>query len=164
MSFGGFGLKSIPPVDNEVPESRLGPLGRLFVVLGAPFLVASEIDQTGPRPVAPEPGTTAEYGKYLGRSCLFCHGDDLSGGEQGPSEIVPPNITQGAHPGAWSEGDFIAAMRTGVIPDGFQLDSEEMPWKAIGQLTDDELKAVWLFMKSVPPITTDPADEHKHGE
>ena len=155
-------LKTLPPVDNELPETSAGPLARLFILLGAPFLVADEIDHTGPRPPAPDPGVTVQYGEYLGHACTFCHGDDLSGGSEGssaPTEIEPPNLTPGGRLGKWSEADFFAAIRTGVTPRGYELDPDEMPWKFIRQLTDDELKALWLYLKSVPPIEPEGSSE-----
>ena len=153
-------LKSLPPVDNELPPTRLGPLGRIFVVLGAPFMTADEIDHTAPRPVAPEPGVTVEYGGYLARACTFCHGDDLSGeGIDAPAGIVPANITPGGRVGRWSEADFITAMRTGVTPRGHEMDPDEMLWKSIGRLTDDELKALWMYLRSVPPIVPEAVPE-----
>ena len=146
-------LKSLPPVDNEVPTSKAGPLARLLILLGAPFLVAGEIDHTGPRSVAPEPGVTVEYGRYLGRSGTFCHGDDLSGeGGSAGGEIDPPNLTPGGRLGRWSEDDFVKTLRTGITPRGYELDSEEMPWESIGRLTDDELTALWMFVRSVPSV------------
>ena len=84
--------------------------------------------------------------------CMGCHGPGLSGG---PVPGTPPdfkpalNITPGGRPGQWSEVDFISAMRTGTTKDGYKLD-EFMPWKAVGQLTDDELKAMWAYLESVP--------------
>jgi len=30
------------------------------------------------------------------------------------------------------------------------IDPEKMPWVRSGQMTDDELRAVWLYMRSVP--------------
>lgn len=44
-------------------------------------------------------------------------------------------------------------MRTGVNPAGKQLDPF-MPYKYIGKLSDDELKAIYLYLKSVPPAAT----------
>jgi len=43
-------------------------------------------------------------------------------------------------------------MRTGVTPTGKQLDSELMPWKSMGQMSDDELKAIWLYLQTLPPV------------
>jgi hypothetical protein len=27
-----------------------------------------------------------------------------------------------------------------------------MPWKYLGQMTDDELRAVWIYLQSLPPL------------
>ena len=154
-------LKTLPPVDNELPESSLRLLGRVFLLLGLPFLVAGEIDHTASRPPEPQPGITPEYGKYLGRSCLFCHGDELSGESdlEDQFEIRPPNITRGGRLGSWSEADFVKALRTGVTPRGHELDSEEMPWKSVGRLMDDELSAIWVYLNSVPPVVNEDVAE-----
>ena len=148
-------LKTLPPIDNELPGTRLGPLGRLFSLTSSSILVAGGIDHTGPRPAEPPPGVTAEYGKYLGRSCLFCHGDDLSGEGGGVVGLPPPNLTIGGRLGSWSEADFFRTMRTGVTPRGHELDSVEMPWKSFARLTDDELRAIWLYLNSVPSVVTE---------
>jgi hypothetical protein len=50
----------------------------------------------------------------------------------------------------WSEADFIRAMRTGATPDGREMDPEEMPWRSFAKMTDDELRAVWLYIKAQP--------------
>src|SRR5512138_3919275 len=69
-------LKSLPPIDNEQPETDLGPIGRVMLALGKlppeiePNVIS--IDHDGPRPVTPEPGVTVEYGKYLARTCMLC--------------------------------------------------------------------------------------------
>ena len=49
----------------------------------------------------------------------------------------------------WSEVGFMATLRTGVTPYGKELDPENMPWKSLGKMTDDELKAVWLYLSSL---------------
>jgi mono/diheme cytochrome c family protein len=105
---------------------------------------------------APAAGITNEYRKYLVTisGCNDCHGADLAGGsypQPGVSMLVP-NITPAGEPGSWTEAQFLAAMRTGVRPDGHPLDAELMPWTQIGKSTDDELKAIWLYIKSVPAV------------
>ena len=142
-------IRSVPPVDNELPGSTLGPFGRFFLLIGAPFLAANEIDHTAPRPTVPEHGVTAEYGKYLAVVCTACHGDDLASGS---GEFAGPNITPAGQIGKWSEAQFITTMRSGTTPEGEDLDPEEMPWKRFAKMTDDELKAVWLYLESVPPV------------
>ena len=96
----------------------------------------------------PAPGVTKEYGKYLALSCTACHGDDLGGGQGGGGQAGPA-ITRGGRPGKWKEADFINTIRTGVTPEGNNLDPENMPWKSFAKLTDDELKAVWLYLMSL---------------
>lgn len=152
-------LKVIPPVHRTQPPIRLTVVTRaLFVTdnLFAPLLSAEALDHTGPRPDAPLPGMTADYGKYLALGCTGCHGENLSGGPiTGAPAIWPPplNLTPGGELSGWSADDFIRAMRTGVTPDGRRLDSEYMPWPTIGQMTDDELTAIYLYLQSVPLLT-----------
>jgi mono/diheme cytochrome c family protein len=146
-------LKSLPPVDHELPKTRIGPLGRWQLLQVPDLIPAQVIDHDSPRPVAPQPGVTVEYGKYLATICHLCHGPNLSGGE-GPGAGV--NITPGGEVGGWSEADFIHTLRTGTTPNGKNLDPELMPWKVVGQMTDDELKAVWLYLQSVPAIQSTP--------
>jgi len=150
-------LKNLPPVDNELPKADLGPLGRVMMTLGQlpPEITAPDvlvIDHDGPRPIAPEPGVTVEYGEYLAVSCTLCHKADFNGGMITiDAEYLAPNLTPGGELHAWSEEDFITTMRTGVTPSGHQLKSV-MPWKYFGQMTDDELKAVWMYLQSLPAL------------
>jgi len=150
-------LKSLPPVDNEQPETDLGPIGRVMLTLGQlpPEIVpnVTVIDHSGPRPVTPEAGVTVEYGKYLGLTCTLCHGSNLNGQtiREGGNVYVALNLTRGGEVGFWSEEQFIATMRTGVTPGGHAL-KDFMPWKYFGQMTDDELKAVWLYLQSLPAL------------
>jgi len=149
-------LKSLPPVDNELPKTELGPLGRVMLTLGQlpPDIIPNviTIDHDGPRPVAPEPGVTVEYGKYLAITCTLCHGANLNGKTiTTDAEYLAPNLTPGGELHYWSEDDFIATLRTGVTPGGKQLKSA-MPWKYFGQMTDDEMKAVWLYLQSLPAL------------
>jgi mono/diheme cytochrome c family protein len=151
-------LKSLPPVDNEMPKTDLGPLGRVMLALGQlppeiePNVIS--IDHDGPRPSAPQPGVTVDYGIYLARTCMLCHGSALNGqiiSVGGPEKYVALNLTPGSEMKGWSEEDFIATMRTGVTPNGHQL-KDVMPWKYFGQMTDDELKAVWMYLQSLPAL------------
>ena len=150
-------LKSLPPVDNELPMADLGPLGRVMMALGqlppeATVPDVTVIDHEGPRPVAPEPGVTVDYGKYLSTTCTLCHGENLNGQMITiDAEYMAPNLTMGGEMHAWSEEDFMTTLRTGVTPSGHQLKSV-MPWKYFGQMTDDELTAVWLYLQSLPPL------------
>ena len=146
-------LKSLPPVDNEMPPLDLGPLGRVMLGLGeVPFTGPDVIviDHDSPRPVAPQPGITKEYGQYLTYVCTQCHGENFNG-QTLEREGHVPNLTPGGEVAFWSEAQFIATLRTGVTPGGHQL-NEFMPWKYVGQMTDDELRAVWLYLQSLPAL------------
>jgi hypothetical protein len=60
------------------------------------------------------------------------------------------NLTSGGELQGWTEEMFINTLRTGVTPSGHQFNNLYMPWKLLGQMTDDELKAVFLFLRSLP--------------
>lgn len=146
-------VKSVPPVDNDVPVSRAAPLGRIFIALGMfdtgwmPLIPAEVVDHSAPIPPAVERGPTAEYGAYLVSIavCHACHGPLLQGGppiEQGGPP--PPNIA--SWPIAWSEQQFIETIRTGTTPYGKAIDGESMPYKIYGHMTDDELSAIWRYI------------------
>ena len=148
-------LKSIPPVDNTLPKRSFGPMFRLLVTLGqAPPAEVNEIDHSAVRPVPPPAGETVAYGEYLANICQPCHGDDLNGGtiRDFDGELITSlNITPGGGISAWDEAGFIEALRTGVTPLGREI-TDMMPWSNIGQLTDVELKAIWLYLKSLPAL------------
>jgi hypothetical protein len=64
---------------------------------------------------------------------------------------VALNLTRGGEVGFWSEEQFTDTMRTGMTPGGHPL-KDFMPWKYFGQMSDDELKAVWLYLQSLPAL------------
>jgi mono/diheme cytochrome c family protein len=148
-------LKQLPPVERQMPELDLGPMGRAMMVAGQGNfrLSAARIDHDAPRPTAPEPGPTVAYGEYLSYSCMGCHGPDLAGGPiSGAPPSWPPaaNITpheQGI--GAWSRADFFRALRQQVRPDGAPIDPV-MP-ADMGKMTDQELTALWKYLQTVEP-------------
>lgn len=151
-------MKTVPPVDNTIPESSVGPLGRALLLAGKfPLLPVEMIDHTAPRPVAPEPGVTAEYGQYMTYSCMGCHNPNFSGGPiTGGDPSWPPaaNLTPTGPLADYTEEQFIETLRTGLTPSGKQLNAEWMPWPTYARMTDDELKAVWLFFNSLPATPT----------
>jgi len=145
-------LKSLPPVDNPLPQRRVELLGRLMMGAGMiPPFAADQIDHTSPPPPAPAPGVTVAYGQYLSHICTECHGADLNGAPFGPpgQQVPTPNLTPKGELSAWSEQGFINTMRTGITPFGHNLNID-MPWKNFGQMTDDELKALWMYLQSLP--------------
>jgi mono/diheme cytochrome c family protein len=149
-------IQSLPPVAGQKPANEVGPLGRFLVAtrIMPNYLPAELIDHAAARPVAPLAGRSAEYGAYLATGCTGCHGDGLSGGPipgAPPEFLAPANITPHATGIAdWTEEDFLRLMREGLRPDGSQVDPQ-MPWQGLGQMTDEELGAIWLHLRSVEP-------------
>lgn len=157
-------LRSLDPVENAVPAFRPSLMGRVLLS----FAVSPPDPILGPT-VAPPRGATAEYGEYLSTAvseCAECHTlrvkgkidqDRLwSGGE--PFEvrentIYSSNLTGDMETGigTWSEQDFFRAVTAGVNPQGEVL-RLPMPWSQFRNMTADDLQAIWLHVRSVPPI------------
>jgi mono/diheme cytochrome c family protein len=149
-------LKQLPPVNREMPRVHLSPIGRTLLVLGKFSVLIAEKTPRLPYPAVVEPGPTAAYGRYLANftGCHGCHGFGLSGGRvagppnEPPASNLTPDPTTGlAH---WTRDDFARALREGVRPDGRAIDTF-MPWPYFAGLTDDEVTALWLHVRSVPP-------------
>lgn len=147
-------IEAVEPVDRDIPSFRSGPISSLLFTLGRmPLLPVRLIDHTAPRPTAPEPAPTAEYGGYLATGCIGCHGETYAGGRipgSPPSMPTPANITPDRETGigTWSRDDFFRVMREGVRPDGREV-NEFMPVALTREFTDMELDAMWLYLRSI---------------
>jgi cytochrome c553 len=143
-------LKQLPPIDNELPQFRLRPLGRALTAIGAfdEEFVAKKVPHRDSY-AAVEAGMTTEYGSYLASisGCTSCHRADLKGGPGGPPGTPPAADISAAALASWNRDDFLRLMREGRRPDGVQI-SDFMPWRVMGTMTDDELDAIWLFLTS----------------
>ena len=112
-----------------------------------------------------------DRGKYLVAfgSCTDCHTPGHFFGKPdmnrflGGSEVgfeIPglgvfhgPNLTPDPETGLgnWSVGQIITALQTGKRPDGREL-APAMPWRAYANLTKDDVTAIAMFLKSLPPV------------
>jgi mono/diheme cytochrome c family protein len=54
--------------------------------------------------------------------------------------------------GAWTEEMFVAALRTGRHQGKGRQILPPMPWPMIGQLTDADMKDVFAYLQSLPPV------------
>jgi mono/diheme cytochrome c family protein len=151
-------IKAQPPVDNVLPGRQLSPPGTIiFGTMAYSTLPVNLIDHEAVGGEAPAEGATAGYGEYLMliAGCHDCHGPDLGGidPENAPPGPPPgPNLRPDARLGSWSQEDFVTALRSGSTPDGRQL-SPEMPWQHYGQMTDEELEAIWLYLHGLDSTT-----------
>ena len=156
-------LRTVPPVRQERPKSKLiFPLSLLVKTMPKP--IESIASHTTVARTTPE-----ARGEYLVRTvagCQDCHtpakqgtpipGMDLGGGFKlnDPGQSTPVhsrNITMDvsgiAH---YDEGLFIQTMRTGQIPG--RVLSHIMPFGGYKNLTDDDLRDMWAYLKTVPPV------------
>ena len=154
-------LKSLRPVVREV---RSRP-NLVFGAAKAIMLHPAKTTGGNPPPRAP----TAEYGRYLSTValCADCHTprgglqqapdrDRLYAGDATPPSgfpANPANLTPDAETGIgrWSEADFLRTLRTGVNPRGDSLHAF-MPWREYRRMTADDLRAVYRYLRTLPPI------------
>lgn len=145
-------LERLPPVDRELPPTRLYLIGRAMLAAGALDILVAPKTSLEHR-VANAPVGTVEHGRYLANisGCHGCHGYGLSGGRVvGPPDLPPASNLTPAALSSWTERDFRRVMREGRRPDGREL-HQFMPWRQFSRMTDPELSSLWLYLRSVPP-------------
>jgi mono/diheme cytochrome c family protein len=132
-------IRALPASGEQTPEppDRFSLLG--LAMLGAGLLPDAKPVFTG-MINAPPKGPTARYGRYL------LSYQDFAGGVPGQLPPLGPDL---AIVKDWDQAQFIATMRTGVDPGGHRLD-EQMPWRPIGRMDDDELAAIYQYLLALP--------------
>jgi mono/diheme cytochrome c family protein len=142
-------VRSVPPVDRELPSPSIGPFARTLSVVGNfPMFVAELIDHDNVKlATAADLSTPVAAGDYLVSTagCRGCHGPELVGGggpPPGASNITPVGL------GGWTDHDFITAMRDHKRPNGTVI-AVEMP-RAYGQMSDDDLRKIFEYLKTLP--------------
>jgi mono/diheme cytochrome c family protein len=151
-------LRSRPAIRHEVPRTKL-PFPMSFFVPALP----RPLD--GPVP-EPDLSTPVKRGEFLVRTvdCAGCHtpkakgqempGLDLGGGfeMQTPlGSVVSTNLTP--DPSGipyYDEALFVQAMRTGKV--GAREIHPMMPWRYIGSWTDEDLKAAFAYLQTLPKV------------
>ncbi|MFL5605446.1 MAG: c-type cytochrome [Gemmatimonadaceae bacterium] len=156
-------VKSLAPVDNVQPALSVGPVARALMLAGKmPILHAERIDHSQPTPAGITPAVTPAYGRYIAQiGCTGCHGPQLAGGriETGPPDWpLAANLTAGGRVKDWSDAQLAHFFRTGIRPDGSAV-SSVMPIRLTKNFTDDEIHALTLYLRSVPPVTTTGAQQ-----
>jgi mono/diheme cytochrome c family protein len=54
--------------------------------------------------------------------------------------------------GIWTEDMFIKAMRTGKHMSAGRQILPPMPWQGLAKLTDEDLKAIYAYLRTIPPV------------
>lgn len=151
-------IRSVPPVRNQVPRTQ--------IIFPVKYLIRS-----APEPLmesVPEPDTfdKVKWGKYLltRSGCGDCHtpvikgqgieGMTLAGGTTLTSPmgtVTSANLTPDSSGiSYYDEALFIDVLRTGKVK-ARQL-NPTMPYSETKYMTDDELKAVFAYLRTVLPV------------
>jgi mono/diheme cytochrome c family protein len=145
--------RSLPAAGATPPGSRAGPLARALHLAGQIVMLPAEVvDHARPHPARVAVAPTAAYGAYLATMCTGCHGPGFGGGAipgAPPAWKPAANLTP-AGIGHYSQADFARVLRTGRRPDGSALDAS-MPWRLTAEMTDDELRALYAYLRALPP-------------
>ena len=136
-------LRSLPPAQTEVETGdKLNFVGALMLGAG---MFGPQPDRSPGMVTAPAEGATAEYGKYVATygDCRGCHGPNMTGM---PATAVGPAVPN-PRPSvsAWTQEQFMQAMRTGVRPSGAPF-SANMPWQNASRMTDNDLAALYAYL------------------
>jgi hypothetical protein len=65
---------------------------------------------------------------------------------------LTPHATTGLGADIWTEEIFLKAIRTGKHFGTSRPIMPPMPWEGYALLTDDDLKAIYAYLKTIPPI------------
>jgi mono/diheme cytochrome c family protein len=151
-------LRSLPPVRNSLPPMQVKfPVNRLVLSVPQPL--------TEPVP-SPNQADRLAYGKYLVTiaGCGECHTPTDDHGSPLPhmefaggsvftgawGSAASANITPGPSGiGYYDEALFIQALRTGYVKA--RPLNQIMPYGVFGNMTDDDLKAIFSYLRSVTP-------------
>lgn len=166
-------LRSLQPIANQVPEGQWYLFGKVLLTYAFPKLEPRPA--ASPQHVPPSDTPSVERGKYLAHNlmkCTECHSKvdlsksfDITGPLAGGSlpdpshgdddkdmEFVAPNLTSHATgvTGRMDEAAFVARLRAGRA-----FKSSIMPWESFAIATDADLKSVYMYLKSLPPVDND---------
>ncbi|MBK5294674.1 MAG: c-type cytochrome [Acidobacteriia bacterium] len=160
-------MRTLRPVRNALPKTKIQfPVNLL--IKGAPQPVGTVASPDRSNPVA--------YGKYAARiaGCQFCHtpvendqtveGKDFSGGHSFQLDkgvvVVSANLTPDPETGTgrWTEQQFLDKFyqykeyAEKGSPRVAITENTIMPWLGLAKLEPDDLKAIFAYLKTVPPI------------
>jgi hypothetical protein len=161
-------LRTLKPIRYEKPKKSLNP-------------PLNFIEKFKPEPLEapvplPDKANTLAYGKYLTHIaiCAFCHtprdekgqpipGKEFAGGREMRMpwfRVVTANITP--HPstfmGKATKEEFVGRFRAfanytaDTAPEAPKGHETLMPWISYSRMTDEDLGAIYDYLKSIPPI------------
>lgn len=163
-------LRTLPAVTNPPEPART-------LNFPLPLIVRTIPAAASHRPMPPA-SDRAAYGEYLTNAalCADCHtpiddqgtplpGRDFAGGMAfrpgGVGLVRSANITPDADTGigTWTEQQFVDKFRAfrgsepRTLVGAEREQNSEMPWSMYGGMTDDDLAAIYAYLRTVKPVT-----------
>lgn len=159
-------IRSLSPIQNKVPVSKADfPMNILIHTIPTKAALTK----------MPSPTEKVKYGGYLvnAAGCMDCHtqfekGEFVAGTEFGGgraflfpdgSIVRSANITPDEKGiGLWSEDFFVSTFRSrsDSLTLSVKLKPGEfntlMPWSMYGKMKEDDLRAIYAYLKTVKPI------------
>lgn len=137
-----------------------------IAIVGAGLVVATVVPLAAQQEGSADP---VERGEYLLRAagCVTCHTQDddeavpLAGGRELETRFGTfrsPNITPDPDTGigAWTEDDFVQALKHGVSPAGDPY-YPSFPYTSYTGMADADVRALFAYLQSIDPVSREVA-------
>jgi hypothetical protein len=151
-------LRSLPPVRHELPATE--------IIFPVKYLIRNAPEPLQSPVASPDTSDRMAYAKYLTTitGCEDCHtpyhngqkvpGMDFAGGfllQVTGETAAAANLTPDASGiGYYDESVFLQAMHTGTVRA--RKLSPLMPFAVYGNMTDDDLKAIFGYLRTMKPV------------
>lgn len=158
-------LRTLKPNSNKVPERKLG----MPVSMAYPPLQNESVE----RNVRPDETEIVKYGGYMVNiaACMDCHTQmekgqfvmsKMFGGgylfDMGTFKVNSANISPDSATGIgkWTEEMFLDKFKNYRDPVSFKnnpgKNNSIMPWSVFAQMDDFDIKAIYRYLKTIPPV------------
>lgn len=169
-------IEAIVAYIRTLPAVPADPLPARTLKFPLPLVVRTMPTAASHQP-KPDPSDRVAYGRYVTNAavCGDCHtpideqgtplpGMELAGGlpfsPNGAGLVRSANLTPDASTGigTWTEEQFLDKFRAfrgqpvRTLEGTERLQNTEMPWTYYAGMTDDDLRAVYVFLRSLPPV------------
>jgi len=169
-------LRSQPAVRNAVKPPDMTMFGKAMFS----FMKFAPRLEAPPALVPPSDQPSVARGAYLAENvtkCVECHGkyDQMSmvpvgpkagGSDPGPSPandgkvFIAPNLTSHAtgKTGQLTEDEFVNRIRAGRV-----YPASIMPWEDMGRVSESDLRSIYRYLHSLPPVDNDVGLTYREG-
>jgi mono/diheme cytochrome c family protein len=159
-------IRTLKPLENKVPARQL------FIPIA--MAIPTQLpDPDMSKNHKPDPADKVKYGEYLfmQASCSDCHTPRergtpdftrvAGGGNSFKHEkfsVNTPNITPDTSGiGLWTEKMFLQKFKANSSDEFVNRDPGKfntyMPWSLFGKMKDDELKAIYAYLRTIKPVS-----------